>query len=436
MLSFVYLAYQMMGLLMESVPAFHETWIECLGDLARYRMAIEESDMRDRETWSNVARTWYNKAADRSPDIGRIQHHLAVLARPNIVCQLFYYSKALVSVVPFPNARDSIMLLFNPLLEVSTPEGQRNKPEIVAKYAKFDASLVTAAGIAFTKGSINEYWIHITQFIRDLESHIARSGSNWKVQGTEVASALIACLLDFGSEQNYLWKLFHDHQNKLKSIDGGILEDSTTSDTMNAITKDSSHRKFWEDGTISAADFRQAKSPTESSPEQKFKTSDEVTSYVLPIWSSAISIVASKLLGDRNILPFLHVTLAFLWSASYVPGALIYLENYVPWENLVLSLNTLNTSGVVYSRIETAEFPQQQSGTGKQLPEDFPMRGNVWAPYYFPHDFFTGEVVDEDERTLELPSHASPRAERCLWLGIRLASVCWEMACTDTSCSY
>ncbi|KIW21798.1 uncharacterized protein PV07_12774, partial [Cladophialophora immunda] len=27
MLSFVYLAYQMMGLLMESVPAFHETWI-------------------------------------------------------------------------------------------------------------------------------------------------------------------------------------------------------------------------------------------------------------------------------------------------------------------------------------------------------------------------------------------------------------------------
>src|ERR1700753_4507835 len=86
MLSFVYLAYQMMGLLMESVPIFHETWIECLGDLARYRMAIEEADMRDRETWSNVARTWDNKAADRSPDTGRIQHHLAVLARPTLVC--------------------------------------------------------------------------------------------------------------------------------------------------------------------------------------------------------------------------------------------------------------------------------------------------------------------------------------------------------------
>jgi hypothetical protein len=39
MLTFVYLTYSMMALLMESVPSFEETWIECLGDLARYRMA-------------------------------------------------------------------------------------------------------------------------------------------------------------------------------------------------------------------------------------------------------------------------------------------------------------------------------------------------------------------------------------------------------------
>ena len=38
----------MMALLIESVPTFLETWIECLGDLARYRMAFEEFDMRDR----------------------------------------------------------------------------------------------------------------------------------------------------------------------------------------------------------------------------------------------------------------------------------------------------------------------------------------------------------------------------------------------------
>ena len=54
---------------------------------------------------------WYDKAADKSPNVGRILHHLAVLARPNGSQHLFYYTKALVSVVPFPNAREVITLL-------------------------------------------------------------------------------------------------------------------------------------------------------------------------------------------------------------------------------------------------------------------------------------------------------------------------------------
>jgi hypothetical protein len=42
MLTFVSLAYSIIALLMESMPSFEKTWIECLGDLAFYRMAIEE----------------------------------------------------------------------------------------------------------------------------------------------------------------------------------------------------------------------------------------------------------------------------------------------------------------------------------------------------------------------------------------------------------
>jgi hypothetical protein len=93
MLSFVYLAYSMMAVLMEGVPSFEETWIECLGDLARYQMTIEDENLRDREVWSGVARTWYSKAAAKPPGVGRTHHHLAVVARPNIVQQLSYYTK-------------------------------------------------------------------------------------------------------------------------------------------------------------------------------------------------------------------------------------------------------------------------------------------------------------------------------------------------------
>ncbi|KAF8249140.1 hypothetical protein K440DRAFT_544295 [Wilcoxina mikolae CBS 423.85] len=91
MLTFIYLAYSMMALLYETVPAFEDTWIECLGDLGRYRMAIEDDDVRDREVWQNVARFWYSKAVDKTPYVGRLYHHLAILARPNILQQLFYY---------------------------------------------------------------------------------------------------------------------------------------------------------------------------------------------------------------------------------------------------------------------------------------------------------------------------------------------------------
>ena len=55
MLAFIYLAYSMMALLYETVPAFEDTWIECLGDLGRFRVAIEDDDIADREVWAGVA---------------------------------------------------------------------------------------------------------------------------------------------------------------------------------------------------------------------------------------------------------------------------------------------------------------------------------------------------------------------------------------------
>ena len=80
MLTFIYTAYAIMALLYKTVPAFEETWIECLGDLGRYRMAIEEEDIQDREVWTQVARQWYLKASDQSPQTGRLYHHLAIVA--------------------------------------------------------------------------------------------------------------------------------------------------------------------------------------------------------------------------------------------------------------------------------------------------------------------------------------------------------------------
>lgn len=69
MLEFVYIAYSMISLLYETVPSCEITWIECLGDLGRYRMSIEEIDMQDREIWSGVSRFWYSKAIEKTPEV-------------------------------------------------------------------------------------------------------------------------------------------------------------------------------------------------------------------------------------------------------------------------------------------------------------------------------------------------------------------------------
>ena len=101
MISFIYLVYQMMSLLLETVPSFEDTWIECLGSLSRYCMAVEEEELRDRETWCNVAKYWYCKAADRMPNVGRLYHHLAILARPNAFQQV----SSLDLLIGFPGRR-------------------------------------------------------------------------------------------------------------------------------------------------------------------------------------------------------------------------------------------------------------------------------------------------------------------------------------------
>lgn len=57
-LTFILLAYSMITLLLESVPAFNGIWIDCLGDLACYQMAVEVFDLEVCKKWTDVARMY------------------------------------------------------------------------------------------------------------------------------------------------------------------------------------------------------------------------------------------------------------------------------------------------------------------------------------------------------------------------------------------
>ncbi|UZP43647.1 hypothetical protein NXS19_011459 [Fusarium pseudograminearum] len=175
MLSFIYLAYSMMALLYETVSAFEDTWIECLGDLGRYRMAIEGDDIRDREVWTGVSKRWY-KAPGTSPNTGRLYHHLAILTRPNALQQLYYYTKTLTVPTPFISARENIMSLFDPVLS--------NNP---TRLSPIDSEFVRAHGILFSGKSIEcmEQVSSIYTFINNLDERISKTSKKWLEAGYE-----------------------------------------------------------------------------------------------------------------------------------------------------------------------------------------------------------------------------------------------------------
>ena len=197
MLAFIYLAYSMMTLLYETVPAIEDTWIECLGDLGRYRMAIEDDDIRDREVWTGVARHWYSKASDKAPTTGRLYHHLAILARPNALQQLFYYAKSLCVVTPFTSARESILTLFDPVLNADNHQGLYRLPPL-------DTSFVKAHGLLFTNKNVEKLELTVKEFLSLLGNQIGRVTRKFMEQGYHIAAANCVAMLGFASKSKRL----------------------------------------------------------------------------------------------------------------------------------------------------------------------------------------------------------------------------------------
>ena len=324
------------------------------------------------------------------------------------------------------------MLLFNPFLE---------SPDMATqKYPVVEASFVKAHGLLFTRGSISEYNSLSHQFLSVLDNHIGRVTSKWRVQGPEIASTLCAALQDFGDIEAFITKVLREKEDaKLKAQEAaqtgeaGIIDQQQTQKSQEPMTTHQTYPQIiWDNINQSDAPNMERLVPHSSQntdfSEAKFTGSAEVVPHVYHVAMITFSINLQRI-GDKNVLPFVHVMLAFIWSLASVPALLFYVENHIPWEKIATFLNTIGRSGVVDAHIEQDTFLHSLSGTGRQLPEDFVMRGLLWSQYYFPARFFLDSLVDEDERLLELPSHNITRAERCLWLGRQLSQVSLTSSC-------
>ncbi|KFY95929.1 hypothetical protein V498_03007 [Pseudogymnoascus sp. VKM F-4517 (FW-2822)] len=389
MLAFIYFAYSMMTLFLETVPTFEDTWCEHLGKIGEYMMVIEHDNVIEREVWARVVRQWYLKSSNRSPITGHLYHHLGKQAHPDALQQLLYYGKSLAVPNPFTKASESIMTLFKPML--NPVPSNLSLPTVIT-------AIMRSHAIVFTGQSLDTFDETLREIKSTLDGHISEK------QRYCLAISNCIALLGYGATDNPL----------------AVLLKPQSSNSSNIMPD-----------------------PDSTAPS-KFTAARR-------LFIQAVEIHLFRI-GDTNILSFLHVTLVFMYHLARHPPAASLIFPHFPWKNLVSNLNALAVlhplnfaaiespnlpnadSGVHSPRIET-QLPIEQLDIAGQhddsapaedifrpFPEEWAMQGLSFTEGYFPEGWFTNENVEPETHYLETEIIRSQhRPERVLWLGVKIA---------------
>ena len=339
------------------------------------------------------SRFWYGMAADKSPNVGRLYHHLAILARPYTLEQLSLYTRSLTCIVPFESAKGSIMTLFNPILE--------GKDSVYHRTSSMETVFIKAHGILFTSGPIEEFMKCVEQLRNGLiDNYIGRVTAKFKQQGVFAALSNISALFEYGvlrpkgTSRSTLRVAFEEMLSQR-----GTANPDLTSDNSDAIPCDT----------------------PDSMTSRELEDSRRMVACASSIAFETLSI-ALRRIGDKNVFPLAHVYLVFIYSLLNIEKAISLLETRIPWEDIARFLTSLAKPETMTSKVLGGRFPRPDEGVGRPLPEDFLTRGQLWTEDLFPNTWFADAAVDDEERILELPSMAAPRVERVLWLGQRIAA--------------
>ncbi|KAF2278984.1 uncharacterized protein EI97DRAFT_484742, partial [Westerdykella ornata] len=388
MISFVYRALQILTWLYEAVPAFQDSWMEYLGDLAQYPMTFTQ----DREPWLRVARYWYCKAANMNPSIGHLYHHLGVIARPNALQELYYFARSLTCVERFKLARDSILKLLDDPIEGLPSNSFSHVPPIHRSY-------IQAHGVLLKKLSPQTFEDAKFAFQNQLDSYIGRVTTTWKEEGVYIAVTNISGLFNYGADDSILRLALQLHEKGSRTGSSDSIRSSTPAPSP------------------SSPSITRAEVPA------KLETllGNFAVSRAYDLTMTTLSLVLQRK-GDKNVLPHVYILLGFF--ANIAPVEYVnQLNNGAPWSEIASFLNALlleRPDQFVPGPVFGADKEDNQP-----LPEDYQIRGQIWSQSYFPDSWFSRER-DEEDYYLELPSTTNSRTKRIFRLGYYLSTFnCW-----------
>jgi hypothetical protein len=341
-----------------------------------------------------------------------LYHHLAILARPNALQQLYYYTRSLTCVKPFPSARESILTLLDPILGRAVATYSHALP--------IDTNFIKAHALLFDRLSLDDFTEATTEFTNNLDNHIGRVTAKWKEQGVYIAVTNVSGWFDYGVDDNIFRQVFLTQlYEKTKNCPSSEEQLRTASPADQ------------QDPTPPAVPEHELLSEVNTVAEQPH------FSHAKRLTNDTFALVLRRI-GDKNVLPHVHIMLSFLTTFAADPYVCHLLVD-TPWAELVAFLNTLvktenqiqnqsqaqnvNSPQNIDTLFSTSVFPNDGERSDElPLPEDYLVRGLIWAHDYFPKKWFEREH-DEEERYLELASTVKSRMERVLRLGHKLSTV-------------
>ena len=365
-----------------------------------------EDDDRFRELWRNVSRRWYKKALARSPESGRICHHLALVAPRHSLEQLFLYLRSLTCVAPYERMRKDIKTIFNP--KKRSPLWEKtfiytHTLLSIGKVEDFDRKFNALVDVLAVKSMLDNYIVAATGKLSNV--------------GALVAISNIAALFEYGAPNARLSFAYRNAQMAKNA--------ASRSESRNPEKNDSLAN---EEATGSDSNWMIPLDHEDSS--FIILRSSSLTSTVLKVWLNRET--------DRDTHCLIHTYLVFIWSLVTAQEAWKPFEKETVWRNIEKSLpwflicqflNTVALSTNWPPKIFSESFPESSEkhsdmGMSFPLPEDFLLQGQIYSQWYFPSTWFTETTVGDGEDHLELRSTTQTRLERILWLGHRIASVC------------
>jgi hypothetical protein len=162
-----------------------------------------------------VARLWYGKVADKTPNTGRLYHHLAILWRPYTLQQLSLYTRSLTCIMPFESSKVSTMTLFSPILE--------GKESTYYRASSMETIFIKAHALLFTGGSNlahNECIQQLYNGVFDNYIGCVTAKFEFKEPGVFAALSNIYSLFEYGAlavdgtSRSTLWLAFEESRSR------------------------------------------------------------------------------------------------------------------------------------------------------------------------------------------------------------------------------